>query len=83
MNVFANFDKIPSMTLQDIKETKRHGHFRSFVWTDRQRENSTPPPQTQFAGGIKSSAGILQVKTSSPKGNDHSPDSKSSKLVLK
>ena len=26
MNVFAKFDEIPLMTLQDIKETKRHGH---------------------------------------------------------
>ena len=26
MNVFAKFDEIPSKTLQDIKETKRHGH---------------------------------------------------------
>ena len=33
MNVFAKFDEIPSMTLQDIKETKRYGHtfVRSFV----------------------------------------------------
>ena len=26
MNVFAKFDKIPSMILQDIKEIKRYGH---------------------------------------------------------
>ena len=26
MNVFAKFDEIPSMSLQDIKETKRYGH---------------------------------------------------------
>ena len=26
MNVFAKFDEIPSMTLQDIKETKRNRH---------------------------------------------------------
>ena len=25
MNQFARFDEIPSMTLKDIKETKRHG----------------------------------------------------------
>ena len=52
MNVFAKFDEIPSMLLQDIKETKRFGHtfVRSFVrsfgrtdgWTDGQRENSIP-----------------------------------------
>ena len=36
MNVFAKFDKIPSMTLKDIKETKRYGHTfgRSFGRTD-------------------------------------------------
>ena len=26
MNVFAKSDEIPSMILQDIKETKRYGH---------------------------------------------------------
>ena len=26
MNVFAKFDEISSMILQDIKETKRYGH---------------------------------------------------------
>ena len=38
MNVFAKFDKIPSMILQDIKETKRYGHTDGM--TDGQRENS-------------------------------------------
>ena len=43
MNVFAKFDEIPSMILQDIKETKRYRHKnvsdkRSFG----QRENSIP-----------------------------------------
>ena len=44
MNVFVQFDEIPSMILQDIKETKRYGHtfVRSFVRTDGQRENSIP-----------------------------------------
>ena len=45
MNMHARFDEIPSMTLKDIKETKRYGR------TDGQRENSIPPPQTQFVGG--------------------------------
>ena len=26
MNVYARFDEIPSMPLQDIEETKRYGH---------------------------------------------------------
>ena len=51
MNEFANFDEIPSRTLQDIKETKRNR--RKDVQLDGQRENSTySHPQTQFAGGI-------------------------------
>ena len=55
MNVFAKFHEIPSMTLQDNKDTKRHGQtfVRSLVRTDGQRENSTPSHNTQFAGGIK------------------------------
>ena len=68
MNVFAKFEEIPSMILQDIKETKRYGHtfVRSFVRMDGRTDNVKtvyPPtntvcggyntlPQTQFAGGI-------------------------------
>ena len=59
MKVFAKFDEIPSMTLQDIKETKRYGHtfVRSFVRTDNVK-TVYPPTNTvcgvykQFAGGI-------------------------------
>ena len=39
MNVYARFDEIPSMTLNDFKETKRYG------WMDARRgghENSIP-----------------------------------------
>ena len=55
MKVFTKFDEIPSMTLQDIKETKRYGHtfVRSDGRTDGQRENIIPSHKTQFAGGIK------------------------------
>ena len=55
MNVFAKFEEIPSMVLQDIKETKRLGHSvgRLFVRTDNVKTVNTLP-QTQFAGGIKS-----------------------------
>ena len=31
MNVFAKFDEIPSMILQDVKETKRNGHTHTFA----------------------------------------------------
>ena len=34
MNVFARFDEIPSMTLQDIKETKPYGQTeRQMIFT--------------------------------------------------
>ena len=41
MNVFAKFDKIPSMILEVIKETKRYGHTfgRTVVRSVGQREN--------------------------------------------
>ena len=41
--MFAKYNEIPAMTLQDIKEKQRYS------WTDVQREN-TILPQTQFAG---------------------------------
>ena len=50
MNVFAKFDEIPSKTLQDIKETKRHGH--KFVRTDNVK-TVYPPTNTVCGGGIK------------------------------
>ena len=58
MNVFAKFDKISSMTLQDIKETKRHEHtfLRSFGRTDGQRENRIPSHKHSLRGGIITSA---------------------------
>ena len=40
MNAFAKFDEIPSMILQDIKETKRYGH-----------KNVSDTWYTQFVGG--------------------------------
>ena len=47
MNVFAKFDEIPSMLLQDIKETKRFAH--TFVRSDRRTDNVKtvyPPTNT-------------------------------------
>ena len=43
MNVFAKFDEIPSVTLEDMKETKRDtlSFVRSFVRSFG-RENSIP-----------------------------------------
>ena len=48
MNVFVKFDEIPSKALQDIKETKRHGH--TFVRSDGQRENSIPSHKHSLRG---------------------------------
>ena len=45
MNKYARFDEIPSRTLKDIKETKRHGR------TDGQRENSIPSHKHSLRGG--------------------------------
>ena len=52
MNVFAKVDEIPTMILQDIKETKRYGHtfVRSFVLTEGQRENSIPSHKHSLRG---------------------------------
>ena len=54
MNVFAKFDEIPSMILQDIKETKRYGHknVSDFRTHGRTTWKQYTLPQTQFAGGI-------------------------------
>ena len=48
MKVFAKFDEIPSRTLQDIKETKRHGH--TFFRTDNVK--TVYPPTNTVCGGI-------------------------------
>ena len=57
MNVFAKFDEIPAMLLQDIKETKRYGHTfvrsdgRTNGWTDKVK--TVYPPTNTVCGGIK------------------------------
>ena len=55
MNMFARFDEIPAMTLQDIKKTKRYGrtHARTDGQTDGQRENSIPTTNKVCGGIIK------------------------------
>ena len=55
MTVFAKFDEIPSMILQDIKETKRYGHMvrqsvgRTFGRTDNVK--TVFPPTNTVCGG--------------------------------
>ena len=59
MNVFAKFDKIPSMILEVIKETKRYGHtfgrtvVRSFGRSDNVK--TVYPPTNTVCGGYKNS----------------------------
>ena len=57
MNVFAKFDEIPSMILQDIKETKRYGNTvgRSFGRTFGRTDNvkTVYPPTNIVCGGYK------------------------------
>ena len=51
MNVFAKFDEIPSMILQDIWETKRFGHTvgRSVGLSDNVK--TVYPPTNTVCGG--------------------------------
>ena len=61
--MFARFDEIPEMTLQDIKETKCHR------WTDarmhQQHENSIPSTNT-VCGGYKNYEGQSKITEQSP-----------------
>ena len=63
MNMFARFDENPAMTLQGIEETKRYG------LTDGSTDNvkTVYPPQTKFAGGIKTkfAGGIIKITLTS------------------
>ena len=52
--MFARFDENPAMTLQDIKETKRYGRRYTLTQTLMDNVKTVYPPQTKFAGGIKS-----------------------------
>ena len=54
MNMFANFDENPAMTLQDIKKTKRYGRTdaHTHARTHGQRENSIPTTN-KVCGGYK------------------------------
>ena len=70
MNVFAKFHEIPSMTLQDIKETKRHGHtfVRTFVRSFGRTDNvkTVYPPTNTVCGGI--TYHLLVMRPKSPRG---------------
>ena len=55
MNVFAKFDEILSMILQDIKETKSYGH--TFFRTDNVK-TVYPPTNTVWGGGGGGGGGV-------------------------
>ena len=59
-NKYARFDKIPSMTLKDIKETKRYGRTdgRTDGWTDNVK-TVYPPTNTVCGGYNKNISGDL------------------------
>ena len=52
MNVYARFDEFPSITLKDIKKTKRYGRTdaRTDGRMDGQRENSIPAHKHSLRG---------------------------------
>ena len=65
----AKFHEIPSIGLQDIKETKRYG--RTHGRTDGQRENSIPPLKLRFGGGYNKHVQIvLFLAVSWPQANE-------------
>ena len=67
MSMFAKFDEIPAMTLQDIKETKHYRRMHRH--TDGQRENSIPTTN-KVCGGYKES--IICVRMGQKKSlSDH------------
>ena len=52
MYVFAKFDEIPSMILQDIKETKRYGHTHTNTVGRTDNMKTVYPPTNTVCGGI-------------------------------
>ena len=61
MNMFAKFDEIPAITLQDIKETQRYGRTHGRTQGKRDNVKTVYPPQTKFAGCLQNLIEILQI----------------------
>ena len=53
MNVFAKFDEIPTMILQDIKETKRYGRTVGRSFGRRDNVKTVYPPTNTVCVGYK------------------------------
>ena len=81
MNVFAKFDEIPSMILQDIKETKLYGHKNvsdKKTLSDTQTDVKTVyPPTNTVCWGYKNAPG-RELKRSA----DGRTDVRSNKTVF-
>ena len=56
MNVFSKFDEIPSMILQDIKETKCYGH-KNVSDTRSDNVKTVYPPTNTVCEGYNDSTG--------------------------
>ena len=67
MNVFAKFDEILSMILQDIKETKRYGRTVGLSFGRTDNVKTVYPPTNIVCGGITSGTGS-QLRTISHTG---------------
>ena len=63
---FAKFDEIPSMTLQDIKETKCYGHtFVCSVVRSFDNVKTVYPPTNRVCGGYKNLSDQVRHKQGS------------------
>ena len=59
MNVFAKFDEIPTMILQDIKETKRYGRMVGWSFGRTDNVKTVYPPTNTVGGGGGGGGGII------------------------
>ena len=65
VNVYARFGEIPSITLKDIKKTKRYGRTdaRTDGWTDNVK--TVYPPTNTVCGGYNKISSIIKCERSS------------------
>ena len=61
MNVFAKFDGIPSMILQDIKETKRYGLTVGRTFGRTENVKTVYPPTNTVCGGYIKKTNYLKT----------------------
>ena len=61
MNVFAKFDEILSMILQDIKETKRYGRTVGLSFGRTDNVKTVHPPTNIVCGGYNDETIIIGI----------------------